>query len=74
MAHRWDEESSIALCYKHHIIWSHHHPLEFSEWLQEAYPEKYQYWKEHKNDLQVEKLSYIDIKLRLERRLEELKK
>jgi len=72
MAHRWDENSSITLCYACHILWGHHHPLEFSEWLQETYPTKYNYWKDHKEDLQTKELSYIDIKFKLERRLKEL--
>ena len=73
MAHRWDENSAITLCYACHILWSHHHPLEFSEWLQETYSDKYRYWKERKDDLQTEDLSYIDIKFKLERKLVELR-
>lgn len=73
LLYRWDERNAITLCYADHILWAHRNPLEFQFWLNDNYPEKYQFWLTHRHTVNTEPLSYIDIKFKLERRLEELK-
>ncbi|MCL4538132.1 MAG: hypothetical protein M1378_00775, partial [Bacteroidetes bacterium] len=31
---RWEPTNATTLCYYCHIIWSHHEPLEFAQWIE----------------------------------------
>jgi hypothetical protein len=40
---RWDRHNTILLCFDDHIQWAHCHPLEFREWFQAKFPERFAY-------------------------------
>lgn len=46
---RYDIINGLSLCYKHHIFWAHKEPLDFVEWFQRKYPERYEYLMASRN-------------------------
>lgn len=40
---RWDGTNHLCLCYRHHIFFAHHDPVEFLLWFQNKYPERWTY-------------------------------
>ena len=40
---RWDIVNHLSLCYRHHIFFAHHDPVEFLLWFQKKYPERWIY-------------------------------
>jgi hypothetical protein len=46
---RWDPVNHLCLCYKHHIFFAHHDPVEFLLWFQNKYSERWTYLLEAKN-------------------------
>jgi len=61
-ATRHSRENGIILCSLHHkfsrYLSPHKAPLEFAEWLQNKYPEKWSWVQEHKNDWKTATLDY----------------
>ena len=45
---RWDRANTILLCWADHIEWAHGHPVEFREWFQAKFPERFAYLQEHR--------------------------
>jgi hypothetical protein len=43
---RWDRHNTILLCFEDHIEWAHRHPIEFREWFQATFPERFAYLQE----------------------------
>jgi hypothetical protein len=43
---RWDRHNTILLCAQDHLGWAHRHPVEFREWFQAKYPERFAYLQE----------------------------
>jgi hypothetical protein len=40
---RWDIVNHLSLCYRHHIFFAHHDPVEFLLWFQKKYPARWNY-------------------------------
>ncbi len=40
---RWDTNNTITLCFHDHIQWAHLNPVEFLEWFQAKFPERFAY-------------------------------
>lgn len=56
---RYDPQNSISLCYACHIHWAHKEPLDFTDWLEETYPERLTYLRLAKRE--IEKPDYEEI-------------
>lgn len=48
---RWDIMNHLCLCYRHHIFFAHHDPVEFLLWFQKKYPERWEYLLETRKRL-----------------------
>lgn len=46
---RFDPINALPLCYQCHLHWAHKNPLEFAEWFQNKYPQRYNYLMSVKN-------------------------
>jgi hypothetical protein len=51
---KWDVLNGLALCYHCHFHWAHKHPIEFTHWFEEKYPERAAYLRER--SLKIEKI------------------
>ena len=71
LAHRWDENSAITLCYACHLYWYHKEPIEAAEWLKRLFPNFYDYVIKHKGDLVLTNINYLELKEKLSKRLNE---
>jgi len=40
---KWDIDNGIPLCAYDHLFWAHKHPIEFTDWFREKYPERAKY-------------------------------
>jgi 5-methylcytosine-specific restriction endonuclease McrA len=40
---RWNPQNTILLCFHDHIQWAHLNPVEFMEWFQAKFPERFTY-------------------------------
>ena len=38
---RWDRHNTILLCSQDHLQWAHCHPVEFREWFQAKFPDRF---------------------------------
>jgi hypothetical protein len=48
---RWDILNHLSLCYRHHIFFAHHDPVEFLLWFQKKYPDRWAYILEFRNKI-----------------------
>jgi hypothetical protein len=45
---RWDRQNTILLCAQDHLLWAHCHPIEFRQWFQAKFPERFAYLQQRR--------------------------
>ncbi len=45
---RWDRQNTILPCTEDHLQWVHCHPVEFREWFQARFPERFAYLQQRR--------------------------
>ena len=53
---KWDVQNGLCLCFACHIHWAHQHPIEFTHWFENKYPERAVYL--HERSLKIEKIDF----------------
>ena len=57
---RWDPKNALCMCYRDHIHFQHKEPLQFTDWFQKKYPDRYKYLMKAKDE--IKKMTLDDYK------------